>query len=150
MTSKEEHVREEIHRRLAGEAEVHIQRCGRVFVKVPREDLKKVASMLSRDMGVTHISDITARDTGKGLEALFHFFHNGIEITVRTSCPYDDPWLDSIVGIFPGAVLYEREYKDMLGIEPAGHPDPRRILLTDDWVEGFPLRKDWKPTRGVG
>ncbi|MBI5000706.1 MAG: NADH-quinone oxidoreductase subunit C [Euryarchaeota archaeon] len=145
MTSKEEHIREEMHRRLAGEAEVHIQRHRRIFVKVPREDLLKAARILADDMKVTHISVITARDNGKELEALYHFFAHGIVITVRTSCPYDDARLDSIVDVFPGAVLYEREYKDVLGIEPVGHPDPRRLLLPDDWAEGFPLRKDWKP-----
>ena len=145
MTSKEEQVREEIHRRLSGEADIHIQRHRRIFVKVPREDLLKVARILADDMKVTHLSVITVRDNGKEFEALYHFFVHGIVVTVKTSCPYDDAKLDSIVGIFPGAILYEREYKDILGIEPVGHPDPRRLLLPDDWTEGFPLRKDWKP-----
>jgi len=43
--------------------------------------------------------------------------------------------------------LYERELLDLLGITPRGHPDPRRLVLPDDWPGGYPLRKDWKPSQ---
>jgi NADH-quinone oxidoreductase subunit C len=81
-------------------------------------------------------------------EVLYHFLVNGTEITIRTSCPKDDPSVESIINIFPGAVLYEREIHDILGIVPNGHPDLRRLVLPEDWVGGYPLRKDWKPPEG--
>jgi Ni,Fe-hydrogenase III component G len=51
----------------------------------------------------------------------------------------------SFTDIIPGAGWAEREVYDMIGVEPLGHPDPRRLVLPDDWPEGVhPLRKDFK------
>jgi len=45
------------------------------------------------------------------------------------------------------ASLFEREIKEMFGLEPKGNPDLRRLRLHDEvWPEGFyPLRKDFHP-----
>ncbi|HZL63388.1 MAG TPA: NADH-quinone oxidoreductase subunit C [Thermoleophilia bacterium] len=56
----------------------------------------------------------------------------------------DDPHVDSITSLVPGANWAERECRDGVGVTPDGHPDPRRLLLADDWPEGlFPLRRDF-------
>jgi NADH:ubiquinone oxidoreductase subunit C len=124
---------------------VQVKRDRRIFISVPRSDLIKTVNILSNELNINHLSTITARDTGKEIEILYHFLLNGVVITIRTMCPKDDPTIESIVSIFPGAVLYERELNDLLGIVPKGHPDLRRLVLPDDWVGGYPLRKDWKP-----
>lgn len=53
-----------------------------------------------------------------------------------------NPAVDSIVSLYAAANFQEREVYDMFGIKFNNHPDPRRILLPDDWT-GFPLRKDY-------
>ncbi len=120
----------------------------RVYVNVPRAELTKAVSIIASELGAQHLSTITALDTGSVFEIMYHFLIDGIVLTVRTTTPRDDPTVDSIVTIFPGAVLYEREIHDILGIEPTGHPDLRRLVLPEDWVGGYPLRKDWKPAEG--
>lgn len=52
--------------------------------------------------------------------------------------------LPSIAAIIPGAAWAEREVRDLIGVTPEGHPDPRRLVLPDDWPEGvYPLRRDF-------
>ncbi len=42
------------------------------------------------------------------------------------------------------ASTYERKIKSFFGLTPQGHPDPRPIILHENWPENcFPLRKDF-------
>ena len=59
------------------------------------------------------------------------------------SCPPDNPKVDSISDVVPGANWAEREIRDLVGIEPVGHRYPKRLVLPDGWPDGVhPLRKD--------
>lgn len=53
----------------------------------------------------------------------------------------------SVWDIYKSADWIERECYDMFGIKFEGHPDLRRILMWEQYKEGFPLRKDF-PLRG--
>jgi NADH-quinone oxidoreductase subunit C len=69
---------------------------------------------------------------------------NKVRLRVRLSG--DDPVVDSLVPVWPGANWLEREIFDLFGIQFTDHPDLRRILLPEDW-EGHPLRRDY-PVEG--
>jgi NADH-quinone oxidoreductase subunit C len=68
------------------------------------------------------------------------------KVRLRVRLSGDDPVVDSLVPVWPGANWLEREVFDLFGIRFTDHPDLRRILLPDDW-EGHPLRKDY-PVEG--
>ena len=53
----------------------------------------------------------------------------------------------SVWDIYKSADWLERECYDMFGIRFAGHPDLRRLLMWEQYKEGYPLRKDF-PLRG--
>jgi NADH-quinone oxidoreductase subunit C len=69
-------------------------------------------------------------------------------ITVRVRVPTDAPVLDSVTpdgedgAGWPTADHQEREIYDMFGVSFTGHPDPRRILMPEDY-EGHPQRRDF-------
>ncbi|ERM92229.1 hydrogenase 3 large subunit [Caldanaerobacter subterraneus subsp. yonseiensis KB-1] len=64
-------------------------------------------------------------------------------LTVKALVPADKPEFPSVAPRVPAAVWYEREVRDMLGLEPVGLPDARRLVLPDDWPDNlYPLRKD--------
>ena len=67
-------------------------------------------------------------------------------ISVKARVHTDDPHIDSVVDLFPGANYPEREVYDMFGVMFDGHPDMRRILMPEDY-QGYPQRRDF-PTGG--
>jgi len=65
-----------------------------------------------------------------------------LRLRVKLRVPGADAHLASVCDIWPAANWLEREVWDLFGIAFDGHPDPRRLLMPEDW-EGFPLRKDY-------
>jgi len=65
-----------------------------------------------------------------------------LRMKVRLGGPgAEDAHVATVSGIWPAANWLEREVWDLFGIAFDGHPDPRRLLMPEDW-EGYPLRKD--------
>ena len=63
-----------------------------------------------------------------------------LRVKVRLSA--EDAHVADLSGVWPAANWLEREVWDLFGIAFDDHPDPRRLLLPEDW-DGFPLRKDY-------
>ena len=62
---------------------------------------------------------------------------------VRLQCWADDGEpVPSVVSVWPTCDWHEREQYDLMGIEFAGHPNLRRLIMPSDW-DGHPLRKDY-------
>jgi NADH-quinone oxidoreductase subunit C len=66
---------------------------------------------------------------------------NKLRLRLKVRLPADDPHVTTVCDVWPAANWLEREVWDMFGIAFDGHPDPRRLLMPEDW-EGSPLRKD--------
>ena len=72
---------------------------------------------------------------------------HGRQLRVACEVPLHDLELDSVTDQWLAADWLERETWDMYGVAFRGHPDLRRILMPENYEEGFPLRKDF-PLRG--
>ncbi len=117
----------------------------RVYIRVPRENLKEIAHTLFRGMGAK-FSIATGIDVREGFEVLYHFTidRHGFICTVKTIAPRDDPTLDSLVSIIPGTLWIEREIHDILGVHFEGHPNLKRLVKAEFLEDNeFPFRKDF-------
>ncbi|MEM0320240.1 MAG: NADH-quinone oxidoreductase subunit C [Candidatus Nezhaarchaeales archaeon] len=120
-----------------------IQRARRVFITVDRLTYKEVVKCLRDNIGVTHVATITGVDAIDRFEVIPHFSFRGVVISVKGLVPKDNPEIDTISDVIPGAFFYEKEVHEMFGINIKGHPDLSHLELPDDWPEGlYPLRKD--------
>jgi len=73
---------------------------------------------------------------------LFSFTHKH-KIAIKTSLPRGGE-IDSVTLVWNAAGWHEREIAELFGMTFRNHPDPRPILLPEDWNEGYPMRKDWE------
>lgn len=82
------------------------------------------------------------------LEAVYHLYsmthqHGPVVIRMRTTGREDAARLPSLTPIYRSAEFQEREIFDLYGIRFDGHPDLRRILMWDEFVD-YPMRKDYR------
>lgn len=115
----------------------------RVYFSVKKEDIVETARFLFKELGLRFVI-ATGTDTPDNLELLYHFSFDEAGVIYSVRVLIEDkksPRIDSIAPLFPGAEWIEREIWELLGINFAGHPDLRHLLLIDDWPQGkYPLR----------
>jgi NADH-quinone oxidoreductase subunit C len=140
-----------VHGCVAGES------YGQVVVHPTREQYVELVKRLADD-GYAMCVDVTAVDylqfmqrsvpggiTPERFEVVVNLLDlaNRRRLRLRVQVPDADPSLPTLFDVHPGTEAMEREVFDMFGIEFAGHPDPSRILMPEDW-DGHPLRKDYE------
>ncbi|MFY9855548.1 MAG: NADH-quinone oxidoreductase subunit C [Terracidiphilus sp.] len=64
-------------------------------------------------------------------------------VILKAPIPGDHPSFPSLAAELPAINWQEREIQDWFGLEAAGHPNPRRVALHDNWPDVHPLRKDF-------
>src|SRR4051812_27191535 len=82
------------------------------------------------------------------LEAVYHLYsmelkHGPVVLRLRTKDRSEGTRLPSMTPIYRSAEFQEREIYDLYGIQFEGHPDLRRILMWDEFVD-HPMRKDYR------
>ena len=126
---------------------------GETTIVVPRELLRAAAAHCREDgkLQYNFLTDATCVDRYPA-EPRFELNYHLVSISRREKVRLrvwvggNDPVVDSLVSVWPGANWLEREIFDLFGVRFTEHPDLRRILLPDDW-EGHPLRRDY-PVEG--
>jgi NADH-quinone oxidoreductase subunit C len=131
--------------RFAGDIVECASYLGQNFVVIKSGAAVPVIEYLKLEADFDYLVDITAVDYPNRAErfdliyVLYSFTRNE---RVRLKALFaDGAQPQTVVNVHTGANWLEREVFDMFGIQFAGHPDMRRILMPEEW-EGFPLRKE--------
>jgi NADH-quinone oxidoreductase subunit C len=100
---------------------------------------------------IVHISSVDYLGQKERFEVVHEFYsiRKKQRIRLKSRVSEEDCSIDSVTDIWKGADFMEREVYDMMGIRFNNHPNLTRILLPDEYDEGYPLRKDF-PLRGRG
>jgi Ni,Fe-hydrogenase III component G len=118
----------------------------RIYVEIKPEAIVQVANYIFKDLGA-RFNIASGLDLRKHMEILYHFTIEEINLVISLRVKLDKSSLeiDSLSPHFEAANWIEREMHELLGINFKGHPDLRRLLLSDEWPKDvYPLRRDYK------
>ncbi len=127
--------------------EVRLPRPGEAHLRVRMDDLRTVGEALAADWGGRPAS-VFAEDErpAAGCFVVSYIFAMGPGrgyIVLQTPVPAGRPAFPSLAAVLPAVNWQEREIQDWMGLAAAGHPNPRRVALHDNWPAVHPLRKDF-------
>ncbi len=128
-----------------------------ISVTVARGKILDVCRLLRNDpdLAFDHLSFVGAVDRypqKPRFEVVYQLYsvRHGHRFRIKALVEEEETGLgsiDSVVAVWPGASWHERETAEMFGITFTGHPDPRKLLLPENWSV-YPLRKDF-PLEGT-
>ena len=117
------------------------------YLVVKGDSLLEVAKYLrdTDDLKLDYFNYVTAVDYYSYFEVVYQLtstVHNH-SIVLKTRChDRDNPSVPSVISLWQGADLQEREIFDLMGIRFEGHPNLKRLFLWEGF-QGHPLRKDY-------
>ena len=126
---------------------------GHERIEVPLGRLPEACQTVSDRLGgvLSTMVGIDDRDRAGHFRLVYVFAVGAQWLSVEATVDPVAPVFPSVTPVLPAAHWYEREVQDLLGLVPEGHPDPRRLVLHEEWPAGvFPLRKDFDSTVAVG
>lgn len=122
---------------------------GDAVVTVTAARYAEVARMLRDDEALAFdfydfLSAVDRTPGGGGVEVVLQVgsTRHGHHCRVKVDCGAESPRCPSVAAVWAGADWGERETAELFGVEFEGHPDPRRLLLADQF-EGHPMRKSF-------
>ena len=126
-----------------------------MYIKVEEKDFGKLCHLLHKRLNSTvkmfFAEDLRIESKKYMLYCVFLNEQKPSWVIIQQDISSDNPHFSSLAKDIHSASLFEREIKEMFGIEPQGNPDLRRLRLHDEvWPQGYyPLRKDFTPLQRI-
>ena len=131
-------------------------RFGKQILDITSED-NKITSVVTKEAchevlshlkttGFNHLSDVTGIDymADNEFEIVYHLWSHTdrARATLKVRIDRKSPVIESVIDLWPGAQIHEREAHELFGIDFQGNPDLSPLFL-EDWTEIPPFRKDF-------
>ena len=128
-----------------------------VKIVVSPENIKSVALYLRDSLGFDHVKAVTGVDLSRLLkkesriEVIYHLGSytreelSKSDMALSTMLDKANPRMPSLNDVWPSCEYHEREVYEMFGVVFEGHPDLRRLLLPEYWMDMPPMLKDYEP-----
>ncbi|MEE9458410.1 MAG: NADH-quinone oxidoreductase subunit C [Candidatus Bathyarchaeia archaeon] len=120
---------------------------GRIIVLIGLNRFSELILVLA-SLNFDQLVSITGIDypSEKSIVCAYHLVSTSGKklIEVKTSTKRNEGVIPSVMNSYPNADWFEREIHEMFGLNFEGNPNMGRLLLPEDWNQGFPLRKDFK------
>lgn len=103
------------------------------------------ARALKKSLDFDYLFCVTAVDWRTHFTMVYHLtstIHRHT-LVVKVKLDHENPVISTVSDSWRTAEFHEREAFDLFGVVFTGHPDLRRLFMTDDW-KGWPLRKDYE------
>ena len=127
--------------------DVTMQRANMSFVTIDKVHLRAVLQHLRDFEGYTHLVLLTAVDwIEDGQFQLTYLLNNRAlarDIGLRVLLPREGATMETIHDLWPTAETYQRELREMFGIDFPGSPRVNDNFALEGWVEIPPYRRDF-------
>ncbi|MFW9919838.1 MAG: NADH-quinone oxidoreductase subunit C [Candidatus Thorarchaeota archaeon] len=132
------------------EIEANVQDSTHVEFTVPKGKIRDLVNLVDETFPMVLPETVFGVDLGDDKYQINYMFwsrDSRLITQLRVNLDGPTPSVDSVSDIFPAFEWHERETHEMFGIMFNGHPDLRPLLLPDELVGQYPLRKSFQTDR---
>lgn len=123
------------------------QREDLLFITLPGEMLKPALLYLRDQENFSHLSFITAIDyIEKDIFTITYMVHSHLHnksLGVYVEVPREEPVMEGVHDMWEQAVTYQKELKEMFGIDFPGSPEINEEFLLEGWEGPPPMRREF-------
>lgn len=118
-----------------------------VVITINPEQVVEACRLAKEDerLQFDYLRCLSVVDYEEHFQVVYHLYSTtrGHNMVIKTQLSKDAPEVPSITGVWRGADWHEREGADLFGVTFTGHPNPKELLLFDEFKGVYPMRKDY-------